>query len=60
MSKYITSLLLICCLQFVGAQKKQIDLNEKDTITHMEPYGLRIGIDLSKKYYNNLTRILKG
>lgn len=60
MSKYITSLLLICCVQFVGAQKKQIDLNEKDTITHMEPYGLRIGIDLSKKILQQFNPDFEG
>ncbi len=60
MSKYITSLSLIFCLQFVVAQKKQIDLNEKDTITHMESYGLRLGVDLSKKILGQFNTDFEG
>ncbi len=60
MSKYITSLSLIFCLQFVVAQKRQIDLNEKDTITHMETYGLRLGIDLSKKILGQFNTDFEG
>lgn len=60
MSKYITSLCLLFCLQFVVAQKKQIDLNEKDTITHMESYGLRLGVDLSKKILGQFNTDFEG
>ncbi|MCW1953577.1 MAG: DUF6048 family protein [Flavobacteriia bacterium] len=60
MSKYITSLSLLFCLQFVVAQKRQIDLNEKDTITHMETYGLRLGIDLSKKILGQFNTDFEG
>lgn len=47
--KFIISLLLLFGSHLLQAQKKQIDLIQKDTITHMEQYGLRLGVDLSKK-----------
>jgi len=48
MLRYIISLLFILnCL--VGlSQSKSIDLNPKDTTVHLQPYGLRAGIDLSR------------
>ena len=52
--KFIISLLLLFGSPLLQAQKKQIDLIQKDTVTHMEQYGLRLGIDLSKKIIGQL------
>lgn len=48
MLKYIISIcFLFCC--FTGfSQSKSIDLNPKDTVVHLQPYGLRAGIDLNR------------
>ena len=48
MSRYIISTLLVL-IAFSGySQGKSIDLNPKDTLVYKQPYGLRIGIDLSR------------
>lgn len=52
--KFIISLLLLFGSPLLQAQKKQIDLIQKDTVTHMEQYGLRLGVDLSKKIIGQL------
>jgi len=52
--KSIISLFLLFGSQLLLAQKKQIDLIQKDTLTHMEQYGLRLGVDLSKKIIGQL------
>lgn len=49
MLKYTTSLLLLLCsLSIWGQQKGPIDLQPKDTTLKTDPYGIRLGIDLSK------------
>ena len=48
MSKYCISLffVLVCTIGF--AQDRPIDLNKKDTVVYKQPYGLRVGVDLSR------------
>lgn len=58
--KFIISFLLLFGSHLLQAQKKQIDLIQKDTITHMEQYGLRLGIDLSKKIIGQLDSDFDG
>ncbi len=48
MLRFIISIVLICCLQIGNAQSKPIDTKQKDTVIHKQPYGLRIGVDLSR------------
>ncbi|WP_209399504.1 DUF6048 family protein [Pseudozobellia sp. WGM2] len=41
--------ILFICTAFLGyAQDRPIDLNRKDTTVYKQPYGLRVGIDLSR------------
>lgn len=48
MSRYFISLLLFCFSVLGLAQDEPVDLQPKDTIVYKEPYGLRVGIDLSR------------
>lgn len=48
MLKYITSLCLLLGYFSGQCQNKPIDLEPKDTVVHKEPYGLRVGVDLSR------------
>lgn len=57
---YIISALLFCSLSLVQAQQKQINLNQKDTITRMESYGLRLGLDISKQILGQVNPDFKG
>ena len=57
---YITSILVLLAVLPLQAQQKKIDLNAKDTITHMEPYGIRLGIDLSKQILGQINSDFKG
>ncbi|MDC6351778.1 DUF6048 family protein [Zeaxanthinibacter sp. PT1] len=55
MSKYIISLLLFACLLSGFAQETAVVTKGKDSISYKQPYGLRVGIDLSKvalSYFN--------
>ncbi|GLU45545.1 DUF6048 family protein [Allomuricauda sp. NBRC 101325] len=48
MSKYFIRIFL-GLLPFLGlAQSEPIDLQQKDTVEYKDPYGLRVGVDLSK------------
>ncbi|NHF61224.1 hypothetical protein FK220_017865 [Flavobacteriaceae bacterium TP-CH-4] len=48
MSKYCTNLFFLLVLVAGFGQDKTIDLNPKDTLVYEQPYGLRVGIDLSR------------
>ncbi|WP_430908451.1 DUF6048 family protein [Maribacter sp. 2-571] len=49
MLRYCTSLFLLLVAVVAYAQEdKTIDLNPKDTLVYKQPYGLRVGIDLSR------------
>lgn len=48
MLKYFISALLVLFVLGANAQEEPIDLNKKDTVTYKQPYGLRVGIDLSR------------
>ncbi len=48
MSKFCTSLFFLLVLATGFGQDKTIDLNPKDTVEYKQPYGLRIGVDLSR------------
>ena len=58
--KFITSLLGLFMVLQTQAQQKKIDLNPKDTVTHMESYGIRLGMDLSKKILGQLKSNFEG
>jgi hypothetical protein len=56
MSRFFISLILLPFLFKGQAQGKPIDLNPIDTMVYKQPYGLRIGIDLSRpitSFFNN-------
>ncbi len=48
MSRYFTSIFLLCFCFLGLAQDKPVDLQPKDTVVYNEAYGLRLGIDLSR------------
>ncbi len=50
MSKFCTSLFFLLVFVGLSAQEenKTIDLNRKDSVVYKQPYGLRVGIDLSR------------
>ncbi len=48
MSKYFISACFVFCLFWGNAQSKPIDTAPKDTVVYKQPYGLRIGVDLSR------------
>jgi hypothetical protein len=48
MLKYFISACFVFCIFLGNAQNKSIDTKPKDTVVHKQPYGLRIGIDLSR------------
>lgn len=48
MLKYIISSFLFLGFLPALAQTKPIDLQPKDTVAHTDPYGIRVGIDLSR------------
>jgi len=60
MLKYIISSFFLCSI-FIGiAQNKSIDLQPKDTTTYNQPYGLRVGLDLSRIIQSSLKDNYKG
>lgn len=48
MLKYFISGVICCCWFFVHAQSGPINLQQKDTTSNKQPYGLRAGVDLSR------------
>ncbi len=48
MLKYFISTCILCFFLTANAQTKPIDTSPKDTVVHKQPYGLRVGIDLSR------------
>jgi hypothetical protein len=48
MLKYFISTCFVFCFFIGNAQSKPIDTNPKDTIVYKQPYGLRLGVDLSR------------
>lgn len=48
MSRYFISLFLFSFCLLGLAQDEPINLQQKDTVVYKEPYGLRVGIDLSR------------
>lgn len=48
MLRYFISTCLFCCFLLGNAQSKPIDTKPQDTVVHKQPYGLRVGIDLSR------------
>ena len=58
--KYITSVIGLFVVFQLQAQQKKIDLNPKDTITHIESYGIRLGMDFSKKILGQLKPDFEG
>lgn len=54
MSRFSTNLyfILFTCLAF--GQSKPIDLNPKDSVVYKQPYGIRLGIDLSRVLTSSL------
>lgn len=48
MSKYFTSIFLLCFVFLGFAQDKPLNLQPKDSVVYKEAYGLRLGIDLSR------------
>ncbi|TFG77697.1 MAG: hypothetical protein E4H26_03190, partial [Flavobacteriales bacterium] len=48
MLRFSISLLFLLVFFKGQAQGKSIDLNPVDTVVYKQPYGLRVGIDLSR------------
>tara|TARA_R110002049_G_scaffold293294_1_gene478219 strand:+ start:3566 stop:4336 length:771 start_codon:yes stop_codon:yes gene_type:complete len=56
MLKYIISISFLFVSILGVSQSQTIDLNKKDSVVYKEPYGIRVGADLSrlaKNFYNN-------
>jgi len=54
MLKYIISSILFFGYLLGFSQTKPIDLQPKDTVAHTDPYGIRVGIDLSRLLISSL------
>ena len=54
MLKYIISSFLFLGFLPGFSQSKPIDLQPKDTVAHTDPYGIRVGIDLSRLLISTL------
>lgn len=48
MLRYFISTCLLCCFFIGNAQSKPINTKPQDTVVHKQPYGLRVGVDLSR------------
>jgi len=48
MLKFFISTCFVLCFLVGNAQSKPIDTQPKDTVVYKQPYGLRIGVDLSR------------
>lgn len=48
MLRYFISACFIFCFLLGNAQSKPIDTKPKDTVVYKQPYGLRVGVDLSR------------
>lgn len=48
MLRYFISTCLLCCFLIGNAQSKPINTKLQDTVVHKQPYGLRVGVDLSR------------
>ena len=48
MSKYFISIIIGLLPILVLAQSEPVDLSPKDTVVYKDPYGLRVGADISK------------
>lgn len=48
MLKYFISACFALCFFLGNAQSKPIDTKPKDTVVYKQPYGLRLGVDLSR------------
>nr|WP_321413910.1 DUF6048 family protein [uncultured Allomuricauda sp.] len=48
MSKYFISILIGLFPFLILAQSEPVDLSPKDTVVYKDPYGLRVGADISK------------
>src|SRR5690606_26682365 len=55
MLKYIINSFLFFGFLLGSSQSKPIDLQPKDTVAHTDPYGIRVGIDLSRLLTSTLT-----
>jgi len=62
MLRYTISAFFLLCLFLGNAQEKSktIDLNPKDTTVYKQPYGLRVGIDLSRLLQTALDEDYQG
>lgn len=48
MSKYFINIIIALLPILVLAQSEPVDLSPKDTVVYKDPYGLRVGADISK------------
>ncbi|MCK0157577.1 DUF6048 family protein [Cellulophaga sp. F20128] len=56
MLKYTISIFFLFASVLALAQSKTIDLNKKDSVAYQEPYGIRVGVDISrlaKNFYSS-------
>ena len=62
MSKYITSLFLFLAFTVSFSQEKELgdSVIENDSIVYKTPYGLRLGIDISKPIKSSLNNSFSG
>lgn len=58
--KYITSLLFCFVLSFGFAQKETTKETQSDSVVYKKPYGIRLGIDISKPILSNFNDSYKG
>ncbi|MDO6604890.1 DUF6048 family protein [Arenibacter palladensis] len=60
MLKYFISSFIFFTFLLGFSQSKPIDLQPKDTVVHTDPYGLRVGIDLSRPLISFLNDDYQG
>jgi len=60
MFKYFISACFVLCFFLGNAQSKPIDTKPKDTVVYKQPYGIRLGVDLSRPLISTLDEDYTG
>jgi hypothetical protein len=60
MLKYFINTCLVLCFFFGNAQSKPINTKPVDSIEYKQPYGLRVGVDLSRLLISSLNEDFTG
>ena len=60
MYKYFISIFFLCVFANSFSQKQEFKENNKDTIIYKSPYGIRLGMDISKPILSSIRGTYSG